>query len=231
MPDIEKATNDVDKAWERLRSEPSPENEAAYDVAYENWKGVSGTRGVGRPASSDGNALNSSQRAQAARVRQQRSAEKWEKVAPIIQSMREALLAGKYDLVIDKTKEITKATEMVLSEFNVIHAQRDGDFVVLHAFHGKDMVLIFIPKIHLEDHLKKERLSGKQANAIVARNIDTFARIISGKYERGEYRYYSREGLTLPRIDIILEDIEKSGELITDTILETDVIWQSLGAR
>ena len=93
------------------------------------------------------------------------------------------------------------------------------------------MVLAFIPKMHLEDHLRKDRLSGKQANAIVARNIDAFARIISEKYERGEYRYYSRLGSTLPRIDISLEDIERSGELITDTLLQTDVIWQSLGAR
>ena len=36
-------------------------------------------------------------------------------------------------------------------------------------------------------------------------------------------------GIVYPNIS--LEDIERSGELITDTLLQTDVIWQSLGAR
>ena len=229
MLEIERATVAVDEAWNRLKAQPTAENEKAYDEAHNNWKRLGGARGVGRPASSDRNALSSSQRAQAARLRQQRSAEKWEKVAPIIQSMREAMSIGNYDLAITKAKEVTEATEMVLSEFNVIHAQPDHDFVVLHAFHGKEMVLTFIPKIHLEDHLRSQRLSGKQANAIVDRNIDAFARIISEKFERGEYRPYSRLGSTLPRVDITLEDIENSDELITDTILQTDIIWKSLG--
>ena len=229
MLEIERATVAVDEAWNRLKAQPTAENEKAYDEAHNNWKRLGGARGVGRPASSDRNALSSSQRAHATRIRQQRSAEKWEKVAPIIQGLRDAITRGNNELVIAKAEEITKVTEMRLSEFNVIHAQPDGDFVVLHAFHGNEMVLTFIPKMHLEDHLRSSRLSAKQANAIVERNIDAFARIISEKYERGEYRSFSRSGSTLPRVDITLSDIENSGELITDTILQTDVIWKSLG--
>ena len=93
---------------------------------------------------------------------------------------------------------------------------RNSDYVVLNAMHGKQMVLAFIEVIHLDDHFRRRHMSGREANLVVDRNIEAFARIMSAKYERGEYRPYSRFGSTLPRVDITLHDIDASGEKLTD---------------
>ena len=114
---------------------------------------------------------------------------------------------------------------MALTNFNVVHAQPDSDFVVLHGWDGKQMVLAFIPTTHLEDHFRRRRLSGKEANLVVDRNLEAFARIVSAKYERGEYRPYSRAGSTLPRVDLTLEDIETSGEELTSSVLDLGAGW------
>ena len=116
---------------------------------------------------------------------------------------------------------------MLLKDFSVIHAQPDSDVVVLNCWHDRQMVLAFIPKIHLEDALRRDRLTGKQANLVVDRNLDTFAGIVSAKYERGEYRPYSRFGSTLPRVDVNLQDIEASGEMLTDSVLNLSARWAS----
>jgi hypothetical protein len=78
---------------------------------------------------------------------------------------------------------------------------------------------------------RREHLSGKKANLVVDRNLDTFARIMSAKYERGEYRPYSRLGSTLPSVDITLEDIAASGETLTDSVLDLEAIWVSADGR
>ncbi len=117
---------------------------------------------------------------------------------------------------------------MALSNVEVIHAQPDSDFVVLHGWNGADMVLAFIPTVHLDDYFRRRHLNGKQANLLVDRNVDAFARIISSKFERGEHRPYSRFGSTLPRVDLTLEDLETSGETMTDTVLDMSHMWLSL---
>jgi hypothetical protein len=122
---------------------------------------------------------------------------------------------------------LVKETEMILQHVQVIHAQPDSDYVVLNALHGRQMVLAFIAVIHLDDHFRRRHMSGREANLVVDRNIDAFARIISAKYERGEYRPYSRFGSTLPRVDITLDDIEASGEELTDSVLNLKAMWLS----
>jgi len=224
----EKATVAVDRAWKRFKANPSAETEAAYDRAYVKWKQLGdGDKGVGRPPSGD-QSLSSSERAQAARARQQQSAARWEKVAPLIQQLRRAIDIDDVGTVIQTAKSLTKETAMTLANFNVVHAQPDSDFVVLHGWDDKKMVLAFIPTMHLEDHFRRRRLTGKEANLVVDRNIEAFARIISAKYERGEFRPYSRFGSTLPRVDITLEDMETSGETLTDSVLDLTPMWVSV---
>ena len=217
---LKKATAAVDAAWQRWKQDPSTTNEAAYDDAYENWKQHGGDRGVGRPRSGDQSSLTSSERAQAVRLRQQQSASRWEKVAPLIQELRRAVEVDDSLSISRIANSLVKETAMVLTGFQVVHAQPDSDLVVLHGWHGREMVLAFIPKLHLEDHFRRQRLSGKQANLVVDRNLEAFARIISAKYERGEHRPYSRFGSTLPSVAITLEDIEASGETLTDSVLD-----------
>src|ERR1700724_1715576 len=85
--ELQKATTAVDEAWQRWKDHQNPETEAAYDRAYEHWKKFGSRRNVGRPPSGDDSGLTSTVRAREARSRQQQSAARWEKVAPLIQRM------------------------------------------------------------------------------------------------------------------------------------------------
>jgi hypothetical protein len=228
---LKKATDAVDAAWQRWKQDRSAANEAAYDKAYQDWKRHGDGRSVGRPPSGDQSSLTSSERAQAVRLRQQQSAARWEKVAPLIQELRRAVDADDGPAVSRIANSLVKETAMVLTGFQVVHAQPNSDLVVLHGWHGKEMVLAFIPKTPLEDHFRRQRLSGKEANLVVDRNLEAFARIISAKYERGEHRPYSRFGSTLPSVDITLEDIETSGETLTDSVLDMPAGWMSSNGR
>lgn len=115
---------------------------------------------------------------------------------------------------------------MILSNLNVIYAQPEPNIVVVKGWHGSRIVVAFIPVRHLEDYFQRERhLSGQQANLLVDRNLATFARVISAKYERGEYWLYSRCGSTLPRVDVALEDITNCGEAMTDSVLDLAHVW------
>lgn len=221
---VERATAEVDAAWQRMKAQPSPETETAYDDAHSRWKGLRGNRSVGRPRSGD-QSLTSSARANAARAKQHAAATRWETAAPLIQKLRAAFDTNDSAAIIEAAKELARGTATTLRGFKVVHAQPDSDFVVLHAWHGQQMVLTFIPTMHLEDYFRCRRLSGKQANLLVDLNLDAFARIISGKYERGGYRTYSRYGSTLPRIDISLEDIETSSEILSDSVLHRASGW------
>jgi hypothetical protein len=230
--DLKNATAAVDNAWRRWKEYPNSETEAAYDRAYENWKKFGSRRSVGRPPSGDDSGLTSTERAREARARQQQSATRWEKVAPLIQRMRRAVEVGDSAEVSRIAVALVKETEMVLRNVNVVHAQPDGEFVVLHGWHDRQMVLAFIATEHLDDYFRsREHLSGKKANLVVDRNLDAFARIMSAKYERGEYRPYSRFGSTLPSVDITLEDIAASGETLADSVLDLEPMWVSPDGR
>jgi hypothetical protein len=207
---LEQLTAAVDSAWERLKADPTNGNISAYDRAYNEWRQQGSTRGVGRPASGD-HVLSSTERAREARARRQQSAERWERVAPHIQHLRRALQTSDQDAVRAIARALVNVTEMVLQSVQVIHAQPDSDYVVLNAMHGHQIVLGFTAVIHLDDYFRRRHLSGRQANLVVDRNIEAFGRIMSAKYERGEYRPYSRFGSTL-----------------TDSILDLKGLWMSL---
>jgi hypothetical protein len=230
---LQRATDAVDEAWRRLKTNPSAETEAAYDSAYADWKKLApaGDRGAGRPTSVEQTALTSAERAIWTRMRQQQSASRWGKVAPAIQQIRRAAEEGNDAAVLQVAKSIAKETEMLLQDFSVIHAQPDSDVVVLHGWHDKQMVLAFIPKIHIEDALRRDRLSGKEANLIVDRNLDVFAGLASEKYERGEYRPYARFGSTLPRVDITSEEVEAVRHVLTGTVLDLKAGWMGPDGR
>lgn len=222
--ELRRAVEAVDEAWRRAKKEATPEARDAFDLAYARWEELcpATARGVGRKVRGGDQPMTSSQRAQAARTRQQQSAARWEHAAPLIQRLRKAVEARDTDAAMSIAESLTKETAMMLSNFDVVHAQPDSDFVVVTGWHDRQMVLTYIPTVHLEDHFQVGRLSGKQANLLVDRNIDAFSHIISAKYERGDYRAYARFGSTLPRVDITLEDIESSGETLTDSVLSME---------
>lgn len=223
------AAEEVDEAWRRWKENPSAEAEAAYEAAFLRWKGLGTGRGVGRPASTDQEPLSSAERTKAVRLRQQESAAKWERVAPLIQRLRRSFEENELGSPTATTllQTLVKATKMSLENINVIHAQPDGDFVVLHGWHLAQQVLGFVAVRHLDNYFPaRGRLSGKQANLVVDRNIRVFADIMSNKYERGEHRPYSRSGVTLPCVDITLDDMRKASEPMTDSVLDLQPTWQ-----
>jgi NADH dehydrogenase/NADH:ubiquinone oxidoreductase subunit G len=228
---LKQATDAVDQAWRRWKENRNPETEAAYDQSYANWKQLAPDRGVGRPASVEQTPLTSTERAVWARSRQQQSASKWEKVAPVIQQIRRAAEAADDATILGLAKSLAKETAVALANFSVVHAQPDSDVVVLHCWHGGQMVLAFIPKTHVEDALRRDRLSGKQANLVVDRNLDVFAELVSEKYERGEYRPYSRFGSTLLRVDITSEEVEATRHRLTDSVLDIQAGWMGPDGR
>jgi hypothetical protein len=230
---LKQATEAVDEAWRRLKEKPNAQTEAAYDSAYTSWKKLAPDRdrGAGRPTSVEQTPLTSAERAVWTRTRQQQSASRWEKVAPAIQQIRRAAEEGNDAAILQVAKFIAKETKMLLQDFSVIHAQPDSDVVVLHCWQDRQMVLAFIPKIHLEGALRRDRLSGKEANLVVDRNLNVFAELVSEKYERGEYRPYARFGSTLPRVDITSEEVEAIRHKLTDTVLDLKAGWMGSDGR
>jgi hypothetical protein len=45
------------------------------------------------------------------------------------------------------------------------------------------------------------------------------SRIISDKYERGEWTNYNRLGSTLRRVDVTLADLDNCGEKLSDSVV------------
>ncbi len=216
------ASNAVEDAWRRVKVEDTQAARDAFDLAYARWEELCplGTRGVGRKVSGDDQPMTSSQRAHAARARQQQSAARWERVAPIIQALRKAIDHNDQAAALEIARSLAKETQMILKNFSVVHAQTDPDVVVVHGYHDRQLVISFVPTMHLEDRFRRHRLTGKLANLLVDRNLNDFASIISAKYERGEYKAYSRAGGTYPRVDITLADIEACDESISDSVLD-----------
>ena len=96
----------------------------------------------------------------------------------------------------------------------------------MQAWDDHEMVLVFVPRAALEDYFHRGGVKGKAANLVVDRNLQAFERIACAKYERGEHRPYARAGSTLRRIDITYEDIQASGEELSDRILDMQWTWQ-----
>lgn len=224
---LDAATKAVNEAFQNLARHPDAETKAAYDLAYARWEDLAepAVRGPGRPQSGD-QSMTSSERARAARDRQNQLARRWIKVAPLIQQLRKALESGDSAAVHRIAKSLVEETAMMLAGFTVIHAQPDSSSVVIQAWDGPEMVLAFVPREALEDYFHRSGVKGKAANLVVDRNLEAIGRIVSTKYERGAHRPYATAGSTLRRIDITLDDIKASGETLSDSVLDMQYSWQ-----
>jgi hypothetical protein len=77
--------------------------------------------------------------------------------------------------VLSLARSLVKDATVILKDFSVIHAQPNSDVVVLYCWHDKQTVLASIPTVHLKVYFRRERLTGKEANLVVDRNLDSFA--------------------------------------------------------
>ena len=109
---------------------------------------------------------------------------------------------------------------MPLSDLRLLHKPQ-APLVVIKGSDGPRSVVAYISFRHLEDYFNLPTgLSTEQADLLVKQQSDAFERIIAAKYERGDYKSYGRYGSTLVCINITMEDIVSSGELMSDRAFE-----------
>lgn len=101
---------------------------------------------------------------------------------------------------------------MPLTEFKVVPEQSNSDFVLIHAYDDRQLVLTFVSRSAIEDRFELEELSSvdlsKQRNdLLVASNLAAFESIIVEKYARADHQPYERNGMTFPAIQIVYDDI------------------------
>jgi hypothetical protein len=126
-----------------------------------------------------------------------------------------------------------RRTVVSLSDFQVMH-ERGGNKSsladpLIQCFDGNKMVLAFVSRTGMDDYFRvsgSERRTLKQWNLVVESNRDAFAKIIAGKYERGDRSTYQGAGQTFPRVDVILADMERCGEKLRDDVLKVQTSFQ-----
>lgn len=110
---------------------------------------------------------------------------------------------------------LVQATRLAVKELRIVHLRPDQDVVGLSGVHDKQPVLGVIARTHLEDHFRR-RMTAKEANQAVDRNIEAFGRIVAAKVERGDCRSVARAGDVVPCVEITRADIEASGEMMSE---------------
>ena len=110
---------------------------------------------------------------------------------------------------------------MALTEFMVVQAGHGFEGSLISALDGPRTVLALVRRTALEDHFQVTGggLSPEERNLLVDRNLPAFERIVAAKYGRGEASTLSRDGREYPFVEVLLDDIERSGEVLTDSVL------------
>jgi hypothetical protein len=117
---------------------------------------------------------------------------------------------------------------VALSEFAVVHERGSGggsnfDDPLIHCFDGRQLVLAFVHRIALDDYF---RVPGdrprtlKQWNLVAESNRAAFEKIIEAKYQRDERSTYDAYGQSYSRVDVTLDDMQRSGQKFTDDVLK-----------
>ena len=120
---------------------------------------------------------------------------------------------------------------MALSDFAVVYARDDYlDDPLVHCYDGKQLILAFIARAALEDYFHipgDRRMTLRERNLIIDRNLPAFERIISTKYDQGKRSVYAAHGQSYPRIDVNLADMQHSGEEFTADVVKLDAGFRS----
>ena len=73
----------------------------------------------------------------------------------------------------------------------------------------------------IDDAIGRTNLTKEQHALIVDANIDLFGRITAGKYSRKEFTMRDLRGTTYAHVDISLGDIERNGQRLATSALES----------
>lgn len=112
----------------------------------------------------------------------------------------------------------------MLSNFSVVptHQGKMGE-VLVHAFNGRKLVLVFVERAAIDDYFQRRDLTQHQRNLLVGSNLAKVEPVIGDKYERGEVGTYTGTGgMQLPCIDLTLADLRQVPERLSDVILYMD---------
>lgn len=125
---------------------------------------------------------------------------------------------------------------MKLSSFSVVHARGDAaatiDDPLVHCFAGNQIVLAYVSREALMDYFHipgERRITLKEWNLVVDRNLDAFKPIIESKFERDEWEIFNAYGQSYPKIVVTLKDMQESGQQFTISVLNLKSGWQDWG--
>jgi hypothetical protein len=91
----------------------------------------------------------------------------------------------------------------------------------------EQLVLAFVFRTAIADCFRTtNRPTMRACNLIVDRNIEAFARIVRAKYERGEASVYQGFGQNFPRVDVTLEDMQRSGKTFTSDVVKAEAAFR-----
>lgn len=115
---------------------------------------------------------------------------------------------------------------MALSNFNVVH-ERGGTFddPLVHCYAGRQLVLTYVSLEALRDYFHVPgdvRITLRQWNLVVDRNLGAFKPIIEAKFARDEWDFHNAYGQSYPKLVVTLEDMRRSGEEFTIDVLGLD---------
>jgi hypothetical protein len=123
---------------------------------------------------------------------------------------------------------------MKLSMFSVVHERGDAapllDDPLIQCQAGQQLVLAYVLRTALMDYFRfpgDKRITVRQWNLVVDRNLDAFKQIIQGKFERDEWEVHNRLGQSYPRVLVTLEDMQRRGEQLTAEVLNLDAGFRS----
>lgn len=117
---------------------------------------------------------------------------------------------------------------IALTNFEVVRQNGESEAFgnpTVHCRTGKQLVITIIARDALADYFRvpgDQRRTLTQWNLVVRQNMDAFARIISQKYANDEWTVRNEYGQSYPQISVVLEDIERCGERLTDEALKRD---------
>ncbi len=105
-----------------------------------------------------------------------------------------------------------------------------GDPLVF-CFAEKQMVLTYIGRQALTDYFQipgPRRLTLKDWNLVVERNLDGFKPIIESKFASDDWEIFNSYAQSYPKIVVTLEDMQRSGYPFTIDVLGLKAGWRSL---
>ena len=123
-----------------------------------------------------------------------------------------------------------------LTRFSVVHSQNEHNGTIIHCFGGHEIVIAYVPRDALDDYFNwpkpsrdKVRPSLWECHLVVDRNLSAFARIIQEKYRCREYCESLRFDPSEELIEITLEDIQRSGANLSDTVIDIARAFRRVG--